>query len=278
MAALYESPSKQLEDKLKKYKKAMEKIYVSKPIELYNKLYREVIFEKGGLNVFSTSPQNYMYVDENDDIIEDKIFCERLARIFYYMDIYLNEEKGSVLAALQDEDDTNRDKHDYKSVLEGLELLKNKNKEDVEKVRYVIERLPKLREKTNEKLKILKEQIEIEKEKNKYFNEKMIEVLYPYYRNVMEINYEKILLIGKAKDNYVELKKNADKKRRTNNLLFNTRHTEKLMRTHYVLGYYSNLLRSYGNVIDMNYNQYIRTLDNAGFRMAKNKMASLRNA
>ncbi|WP_010293048.1 hypothetical protein [Clostridium senegalense] len=59
--------------------------------------------------------------------------------------------------------------------------------------------------------------------------------------------------------------------------MFNTRHNEKLMKTNYLLGYYNNLLKSYGNVLNMNYNQYIRTLDNAGMKMAANKMYLLRN-
>ncbi|MBU5225745.1 hypothetical protein KQI36_03545 [Clostridium senegalense] len=274
---LYDKPSKELMDKLLPYKKSIENIEVSKPISHNRKLYREVIFIKKFTKNLSVEPENYMYIDEDDNVVEDRILCERLARIFYYMDIYLNEEKGSILAALQDEADINKDKNDYESVLEGLEIIKKGHPKNIDKVTYIIERLPSLRMKTNEKLKKLKEVIEEEKKKNEYFNERMIEILHPYYRQVMEVNYEKILLIGKGKDYYYDIKKKAEKKRRVNSILFNTRHNEKLMKTNYLLGYYNNLLKSYGNVLSMNYNQYIRTLDNAGMKVAANKMYLLRN-
>ncbi|MGL4730238.1 MAG: hypothetical protein ACRCW0_01465 [Clostridium sp.] len=275
--SLYEKPSKELLEKLTPYKKATEYIEVSRPINHYNKLYREVVFVKKYTKKFSIEPENYMYIDENDEVITDKILCERLAKIFYYMDIYMNEEKGSVLAALQKEGEIQKDADDTEKVLEALKIIGKKEPEGVGRVIDIIKKLPTLRIKTNEKLEALKKVLEEEKKNNQYFNERMIEVLHPYYRQVMEVNYEKMLLIGRGKDYYGSLKRKAEKTRRMQNLLLYTKNSECLLRLNYILGYYENLLKAYGNVLTMNYNQYIRTLDNAGKKIAENKMYLLRN-
>lgn len=275
--SLYEKPSKELLEKLTPYKKATEYIEVSRPINHYNKLYREVVFVKKYTKKFSIEPENYMYIDENDEVITDKILCERLAKIFYYMDIYMNEEKGSVLAALQKEGEIQKDADDTEKVLEALKIIGKKEPESVGRVIDIIKKLPTLRIKTNEKLEALKKVLEEEKKNNQYFNERMIEVLHPYYRQVMEVNYEKMLLIGRGKDYYGSLKRKAEKTRRMQNLLLYTKNSECLLRLNYILGYYENLLKAYGNVLTMNYNQYIRTLDNAGKKIAENKMYLLRN-
>lgn len=273
---IYAAPSKELMIKLKPYKKSTEDIKVSKPAMLHDRLFREVVFFKKLFKKFSSEPECYMYIDENDNIIEDKFLCERLGKLFYYMDIYLNEEPGSVLSALQSEGDVNKDKNDYEKMIVGLEIIKKKEPENIDNVLQIMKKLPELRNKNNEKLKVLKDAIEEQKLKHEYFNEMMVEVLQPYYRDVLAVNYEKILLIGKGAEFYGDIKRKAEKRRRNSKFLFNTKHTEHLIKVHYTMGYYQNLLRAYGNVVSMNYNQYIKLVDNAGKRVAEEKMQHIR--
>ncbi|GAA0121645.1 MAG: hypothetical protein KID00_01810 [Clostridium argentinense] len=274
--SIYEAPSQELMTKLKSYKKIGESIKVSKPAMLHDNLFREVVFSKKIFKKFSSEPECYMYIDENNNIIEDKFLCERLGRLFYYMDIYLNEEPGSVLSALQDEGEITKDKNDYERVIRGLEVIKKKEPENIDNVIEVIKKLPSLRNKNNEKLKVLKEAIEEQKLKHETFNEAMVEALHPYYRDALAVNYEKILLIGKGSKFYGDIKRKSEKRRRTSKFFLSTKHTDPLLKVHYTMGYFQNLLKVYGNVVDMSYNQYMKLVDNAGRRMAEEKMLHIR--
>lgn len=272
--AFYEVASDELIKNIKNYKKIGENIMVSEPAQVLDNLYREVIFKKK----VSKEPSGYLYVDQNNNVVNDKVLCKRLAYVFYYMDIYLNNEKGSVMAALQNDNEENQDKHDFELIVEGLKIIKQKYPANIDEVISIVEKMPALREKNNEKLKILKSKIEEEKLNNKYFNEKMIKDLYPYYKEAMLVNYDKLLLIGKGRLYYGDIKKNAEKVRRRNTLFFNTKNVEKLMKTHYIMGYYNNLLMAYGNIKDMSIGQYTKMLDSAGKRMAESKVSFLRNS
>lgn len=274
--SIYEAPSKELMKKLKAHKKITENVKVSKSAMLHDHLFREVVFSKKVFKKFSSEPECYMYIDQNDNIVEDKFLCERLGKLFYYMDIYLNEEPGSVLSALQNEGEVTKDKNDYEKVIQGLEVIKKKEPENIENVLEVMKKLPALRNKNNEKLRILKDAIEEQKLKHQNFNEAMVEALHPYYRDALAVNYEKILLIGKGAKFYGDIKRKSEKRRRTSKFLLNTRHTEPLMKVHYTMGYFQNLLKVYGNVVDMNYNQYMKLVDNAGKRVAEEKMLHIR--
>lgn len=99
----------------------------------------------------------------------------------------------------------------------------------------------------------------------------------PYYREAMVCNYEKIQLISSNSAYYNDIKKRAEKARKSYALRFSTRNTEPLMKLHYTMGYFENLLRSYGTIATMNYNQYLKLVTNSGKTNAEYKLLVLKN-
>jgi hypothetical protein len=308
--SIYKATTPEVMKTLSKYKKPFEEVVISEPAMLSGHLYREVVFEKKLFSKFRENPKEYMYLNDNNEVVDHKNTVERLGRLFFYMDAFYNNDKESIIGAFQKEGDLERNTRDFDLARTALEILDKKEfkntvdkkdkkskveakevkevkgaKEekqsllstDTKAIEYTLNNLGSLRMKTNEKLKILLKKIEEEKEKNEYFNELMVEVLSPYYRDVMILNYEKIQLISKETYLYNSVKKKAEKARKSYTLRFNTRNTEALMKLHYLMGYFENLLGSYNNIATMSYNQYLRLINNAGKTNAEYKLLALRN-
>lgn len=299
--SIYTTPSPEVMKVINSYKKPFEEVLVSQPAMLQGSLYREVVFKKKVLGNFRENPKEYLYLDENNEIVNNKNTVLRLGRLFFYMDAFLSQDKDSIIAALQRDGDLQKTSNDFEQAIFALELInkKEKSKKDnktdrnkkqvkkvdeeetavkgVKEIENTLTKLSALRIKTNEKLKLLLEKIEEEKEKNEHFNELMVEVLMPYYREAMVCNYEKIQLISINSAYYNDIKKRADKAKKSYTLRFNTRNTEPLMRLHYTMGYFENLLRSYGNIASMNYNQYLKVVTNSGKTNAEYKLLVLKN-
>lgn len=314
--SIYKAPTPEVMKTLNKYKKPFEEVEISEPAMLSGHLYREVVFVKKLFSKFRENPKEYMYLDDNNEVVHHKNTVERLGRLFFYMDAFYNNDKESIIGAFQKEGDLERNTKDFDLARTALEILDKKEfkntvdkkdkkskveakdvkdvkdvkevKEAKEKKQFLVSadtkaiectlsNLGSLRMKTNEKLKVLLKKIEEEKEKNEYFNELMVEVLLPHYRDVMILNYEKIQLISKETYLYNSMKKKAEKARKSYTLRFNTRNTEALMKLHYLMGYFESLLRTYSNIATMSYNQYLRLINNAGKTNAEYKLSALRN-
>lgn len=263
---------------LKPYIKLFEDVNISKEVSLGDNLYKEVIFKKKG---FGRS-EEYLYLDENNNIVEDKNLRARIGRLTFFMDSFLNDDKGSIIKALQGEDDIEKNKDDFKLMEEGLKLIGNKSskydigKGEIEKIQGILVKLMDLRGKTNEKLKGFLQKVEEEMSKKEYFDEEVIENCMPYYKEVMTCNYEKVQLIAKGNIIYGNIKSAAEKLRRSYNIRFITNHTEELMKVSYMMGYFDSLLRAYGNIVNMSYNDYVKGIANSGKNNAEYKLTVIR--
>ena len=110
----------------------------------------------------------------------------------------------------------------------------------------------------------------------KYFDEEVIEECMPMYKEVMGCNYEKVQLIAKGARNYNEIKKAAEKLKKSYNIRFVTSNTEPLMKVVYMMGYFENLLKSYSRMVEMTYNEYLKGIVNSGKINAEFKCSSIR--
>lgn len=263
---------------IKEYSKLFEDIKVSESVELGGKLYKEVIFKKKGIG----KSEEYLYLDEENRIIEQENIRARVARLTFFMDAYLNDESGSIIKALQGDDEVEKNKEDLKLMEEGLRLITNRcskydiSKVEIEKVQATLVKLLELRGKTNEKLKEFLQVVEAEMQNNKYFNEAVIENCMAAYKEVMLCNYEKVQLISKAAFSYGKLRSAAEKMRRGYNLRFITSHTEALMKVSYMMRYFENLIKAYGNIAKMTYNDYLKNIVNSGKINAEYKCSEIR--
>ncbi|MEG3041709.1 MAG: hypothetical protein RR891_06860 [Clostridium sp.] len=279
---IYKVPSSEEMRAIKKYGKLFESVKISDPVLLGGTTYREVIFKKKVISKFKSKGTSYLYIDSNNTAVTNENTILRLGRIFFFMDAFLNDESDSIIKALQNDDDVEKNNDDLELMMTGFQLIERKNKkytinaEEVENVKEILSKLLQLRAKTNEKLDIFLKLVAKEMSKKKYFDEDVIEACMPKYKDVMSCNYEKVQLINKGAESYNYIKKAAEKTRRNYSIRFVTAHTEALMRVHYMMGYFENLIRSYGSIVEMQYNQYMKAIENAGKVNAEYKASILR--
>ncbi|MDU4890623.1 MAG: hypothetical protein E6344_01890 [Clostridium sp.] len=263
---------------IKEYSKLFEDIKVSESVDLGGKLYKEVIFKKKGIG----KSEEYLYLDGENKIVEKESIRARVARLTFFMDAYLNDEPGSIIRALQGEDEIEKNKDDLELMEEGLKLISNRcskyniDKGEIEKVQAILVKLLELRGKTNEKLKDFLKVVEAEMQNKKYFDEAVIDNCMASYKEVMICNYEKVQLISRAALSYGKLRGAAEKMRRGYNLRFITSHTEALMKVSYMMGYFENLIKAYGSMAKMTYNDYLKNIVNSGKINAEYKCSAIR--
>ncbi|MEG1254718.1 hypothetical protein [Clostridium sp.] len=280
---IYKLPSSEELKVIKKYGKLFENIKISEPALLGGSTYREVTFKKKMFAKFMGKGTGYLYLDSSNNIVTNDNTIMRLGRIFFFMDAFLNDESDSIIKALQNDDDVDRNNDDLVLMMTGFNLIDKKNRkfdikpQEVEQVKEILSKLLELRGNTNKKLEIFLKVVADEMSKKKYFDEDVIEACMPAYKDVMTCNYEKVQLIDKGASSYNYIKKAAEKTRRNYSIRFVTSHTEALMRVHYMMGYFENLVKSYESIIKMSYNQYIKNIANAGKVNAEYKLLMLRN-
>ncbi len=275
---VYKGPTAEEIAVIKEYSKLFEDIKVSEPMSLGGKLYKEVVFKKKVLG----KDEEYLYLDEDNKLVENENIRVRVGRLAFFMEAFLNDEKGSIIKALQGDDDVEKDKNDLELMNTGFKLLVSKDKKydigqrDIEKVQAILNKLLELRGKTNEKLKVFLEAVDREMGKKKYFDEEVVEACLPMYKDVMACNYEKVQLIAKGVHSYNAIKKAAEKVRKSYSIRFVTAHTEPLMKVSYMMGYFENLMQSYNKIVEMSYSDYIKGIVNAGKTNADYKCLLIR--
>lgn len=263
---------------IKEYTKFFENVKVSEAVKLGGKLYKEVVFKKKTLG----KDAEYLYLDEDNKIVENENILLRLGRLTFFMDAFLSDDKGSIIKALQGDEEIEKNKNDLELINAGFNILIGKenkydvSQRDIEKVQVTLNKLLELRGKTNEKLKIFLQAVDNEMIKKEYFDEDVVEGCLPMYKEVMACNYEKVQLIAKGANSYNGIKRAAEKARKSYSIRFVTAHTEPLMKVSYMMGYFENLIRTYNKLVEMSYNEYIKGIVNAGKINAQIKYSFIR--
>lgn len=280
---IYKAPSEDEKKAIKKYTKLFEDIKVSDSALFAGKTYKEVTFTKKGIEKVRGNGEHYLYLDSNNNVVVDEKTIKRLGRIFFFMDAFLNDDSGSIIKALQSDEEVEKDKTDIELMDRGFETIQKKDKKynieprEVEKVKSILNKLIELRAKTNTRLEGFLQVVTTETEKQEYFDENVIEACMPAYKEVMTCNYEKVQLIAKGTSSYNYLRKAAERVKKSYSIRFSTYHGDPLMKISYMMKYFENLVRSYENIVNMSYNQYIKAIENSGKVNGDYKITKLRN-
>lgn len=280
---IYKEPNSEEIKVVKKYSKAFENIKVSDPVLFAGNTYKEVTFEKKGVAKVLRKEKGYIYIDSNNKVIEDEKIIMRLGRIFFFMDAFLNDDKDSIISALQNDEEVEKNKVDFELMMKGFDIIEERNKKyDIEhkeviKVKDILNKLIVLRANTNVKLEAFLKVVEAEMTKRTHFDETIIEACMPAYKEVMNCNYEKVKLISRGASSYNYLKKAAEKVRKQYSIRFNATYTDPLLKVNYMMGYFESLIRAYEAIINMSYGQYMKSIENSGKVNAEFKLLELRN-
>lgn len=259
----YTEVDKEIIEGLKQFIKNGEKCKVSGIIELNSKLYREVIFFKKYFGKMKLESKGYLYLDGENKIVTDKVVLKDLIKLGYYYEIFYNDDKGAgILAALKTDGDIQRDKSGIEEIVNGLDFLLAQKVYAAERVKGVVTRMPRLREKSNSIIEELSNQIISIRQQDLRFNEQLLNKLYPYYEEILKTNFENIKYIATLQDCCDEVMREAEKKRKKWAVRLRSKALGSLIKVSDELSYYRRIITTYSSILHMNSNQYIKFLNN----------------
>jgi len=246
---------------IKQYIKSGEEVKISDSLEYNNILYREIIFLKKWSKNNSKEHLGYLYINEKNEIVTQKLLQDRLGKLAYFYEIFYNtENKSCIVNAFQDEASVENDDNNYKLVTEGLNILTKDGNLDSQKVKEMVLKLPEIREKNNEILKLLMVKTQECRSEKKYFNMSMMEELLPTYREALSINLKKIRLVYSLRDSFENIKIASEKKRKQIFIRFNYKLTKPLIKISYMMEFFSKVVNSCETISDMTDVQYFTYL------------------
>jgi hypothetical protein len=276
--AAYEELTGELLNVANPYLRKGETFRVSGTLQLNGKAYREIIFLKRNLRMLKMEKQGYLYITSDNTIISSKNVQKEIAKLAHYYEIFYSDEKGvGILTALQSEGDIERNSEDYGEVLKGLEFLQTREVEDIDKIKYVIDKLPVLRNESNEKINELAKLIlENKKNNNTLINEEIIAKLRPLYEEVLRLNFEKVKLIGSLEDCCDKIKDSAEKWRKKWSVRLKRGAVGPLLKVEDEISYFRRIIRTYKSVLDMDAGQYSRFLSNMNKEKIDGRLSLIR--
>ena len=273
----YTSLSEEMKNLIKPYIKKGEDCKLSGDIELNGKLYREVIFSKRNLKSFKNEQQGYLYIGSDNSILSLKNVQKELAKLAQYFEVFFSEEKGvGILAALQTEGDTERERGHKEDICRGLDFLYEEGIADAARVKEVVKNLPELKEKSSMKIHELSSLVREIKDIKLVFTEELYQRLYPVYEDILKLNFEKVSLIGSITDCCDYVKVQAEKKRKKWKVRFKSNLVGPLLRVGDEISYFRRVIRTYEKVLNMNSSQYIKFLNNLNKEKIENRVSMIR--
>lgn len=271
--SFYETASVELQKKLEKHKKFGEAIYVSKNAKLNGNTYREVKFKSKNLQKLSQGNNGVLYINENDELVDNKQIIDKLARIFYYGEILCdNESRNSLVKAIQSEADIDREKREFEQCLHGLEILVEKQVPQAAQLIELFNKLPGLKEENNKKLQNVVEVAKNNLEEKGYIDEEFIESIKPLYVDALLSNFDKVKFINNFSTDLGYIRERTQKNKRTFRWKFKSKNVMDLSKLEETINYLIKIVSTYDSVLRMSKAQYEQRLraiekENVAFRL-----------
>ncbi|EPY2278780.1 hypothetical protein ACXAT3_003558 [Clostridium sporogenes] len=251
-----------LKEKLNSYTHKGEYLLVSGGIKYNEMEYREVLFNKK--NLLIEEVKGIVYIDENNNIVQDNNIQKSLARLSYYYEIFFCiDKKNNIFKALRNEDDLCKENKDIELSIKALEFLQKEKIQDTEKVKNILLQLSSLRKKTNDLLKEMESIIESISNEEDTISEESFKKVYPIYKEILKLNFKNIKLIYSGIDYYDYIKECVNKKRKSFSIRFNKKLSEPLFKLDYQINYFKKLLKTYNEILCMNERDYLKFIYNS---------------
>ncbi|EHN14496.1 MULTISPECIES: hypothetical protein [Clostridium] len=272
----YFKADKVLKEKLNSYTNKGEYLLVSDGIKYKEMEYREVLFNKK--NLLIQEVKGIVYIDENNNIVQDKNIQKSLARLYYYYEIFFClDKKNNIFKALRNEEDLHKENKDIELSIKALEFLQKEKIKDTEKIRNILLELPSLRKRTNDLLKEMKSIIENIFNEEDTMSKESFEKVYTIYKEILKLNFKNIKLIYSGIDYYDYIKECVNKKRKSFSIRFNKKLSEPLFKLDYQINYFKKLLKTYNEILCMNERDYLKSVYNSEKHNINERLKILRN-
>ena len=257
--SFYEVPSNEVMASLKNVIKMGEKAKISKKVNVNDVFYREVILSKKSFPSLKKVDSGILYIDDNNRVVDDKKLINKLGRDFYFYSAFFDESSNkSLVNALQNEGDVKRDRKEYTEAIEAAEILIGEGIKQAELIKTIAEKVLILREKTNTILNDIMNQYAEFTRKKGYLNEEFLEEVNDKYKELMRVNFEKVLIINKGLNIYDDVQDAAYKKKKKLAVRFNSNVVMPINKLDYVISYFKKIIRTYQPVIHFNMMQYMK--------------------
>ncbi|APH16171.1 hypothetical protein NPD5_2805 [Clostridium sporogenes] len=258
----YSRVDEALKEKLNSYTHKGEYLLVSDGIKYKEIEYREVLFNKK--NLLIEEVKGIVYIDENNNIVQDKNIQKSLARLSYYYEMFFClDKKNNIFKALRNEDHFHKENKDIELSIKALEFLQKEKIKDTEKVKNILLQLPSLRKKTNDLLKQMESIIANISNEEDTISEESFKKVYPIYKEILKLNFKNIKLIYSGIDYYDYIKECVNKKRKSFSIRFNKKLSEPLFKLDYQINYFKKLLKTYNEILCMNERDYLKFIYNS---------------
>lgn len=251
--SIYKSVSPNILEKIKDYIDKGESVSVSEEFLWKSESYRQVLAVKKTLKKIETG---FLYIDRNENIVEDKNLQRELSRLSYYLNVFFNDDSEiSIKKALKSAEVREREIEDLKDVSESLRVLQEQGVKEAGVVKDITDKIQDIIERYNSKTDEINLKADEYKNEGKRFSEEILAKLYPIYEEGLLLNYEKIKLLSKSREEYDAIKSFASKKKAAN--LFNRKKALAFTKIVYTMEYYKRLLSKHENIIGMTKQQYL---------------------
>jgi len=257
--SFYEVPSNEVMASLKNVIKMGEKAKISKHVNVGEVFYREVVLSRKSFPSLKKVDSGILYIDDNNRIVDDEKLIKKLGRDFYFYSAFFDESSNkSLVNALQNEGDVKRDRKEYTEAIEAAEILIGEGIKQAELIKTIAEKVLILREKTNTILNDIMNQYAEFTRKKGYLNEEFLEEVNDKYKELMRVNFEKVLIINKGLNIYDDVQDAAYKKKKKLSVRFNSNVVLPINKLDYVISYFKKIIRTYQPVIHLNMMQYMK--------------------
>lgn len=263
-----------------KYKESSEISFISKPIDINGKLYREIIFNKTLLGKPNKKIAGTLYISENGELVRDIKLQKQIASTAYYSEIIFDEAYAkSLQRAITPEEEIIKEETQYNTVIGGLEVLKDEGVEGTEDVAEILLGLPKLKRDNNKAIEEFIQKLEEHKHQGdeKSLNKTSINELLTYYRRILIMNFKRVKFINSQKESYNKISEQVSKRRKNIKTRLFDRHARYMLnKIDHTLSHLQRILTTYESVLSMSEAEYIKFLDRMDEEKIKSRLQVLR--
>ncbi|KYH30165.1 hypothetical protein [Clostridium colicanis] len=260
--SIYTPASENILKRIGKYIEKGESVSVSEEFLCRGESYRQVLMVKKTLKKIET---RFLYIDKDDNIVEDETLQRELSRLSYYLNVFFNDESElSIKKALKSNEIRERELNDLKDVSESLKVLQHDGVKEAGQVKDITDKVQDIMKKYNNKVDEINLAVDEYKKEGIKFSEEILSKLYPMYEEGLLIKYEKAKLISKGKESYDIIKRFCGKRKTSN--LFNRKRVRAYTKIIYTMEYYKRFINNYEKIINMSkreYLNYIKESENA---------------
>ncbi|QGU94981.1 hypothetical protein GOM49_07640 [Clostridium bovifaecis] len=270
--SIYKSASPSVLEKIKDYIDKGESVSVSEEFLWKGKSYRQVLIAKKTLKKIETG---FLYIDKNENIVDNKNLQRELSRLSYYLNVFFNaDSETSIKKALKSDEVREREIGDLKDVSESLKVLQDQGLKEAGTVKGITDKIQDIMERYNAKIYEINLKAGEYRNGGERFNEEILAKLYTIYEEGLLLNYEKIKLLSKSREEYDSIKSFASKKKAAS--FFNRKKVLALTKIVYTMEYYKRLLSKHENILGMTRQQYLAYIKESESSYMEKRMQLIR--